>query len=161
MTNDDHVDRKTTLRSTDAPPGERLDGSESRRDHYDRLKNVNSLRWNGKWKDRERETQKNASAILDATASTLELTDYQKREAHRIFSNLPDKFHTAYSTSLLTLCVCGLVGAQDGRRYHPNRVQPDRNYHEPHGFISFFEGLNASYQEFYRCWKRIESEVDY
>lgn len=155
---DDYVDQATTLKSSDAPDGERLDGSERHQDHYQRLAVANSLDWNGKWRDERRATRKDASAIIDAVASTLELTEYQTNKAHRYFDHLPDDYNQAYSTSLLALCVTGMAGRDDGRDYHPNNVHPES---ETDGaFVEFArDDLGASYEQLYSCWNRIRGEL--
>lgn len=158
MVTEDFVERATTFNGSDASAGKRLDDYEYKKDYYRRLSVHNSLRWNGKWKDRRRETAKTASAIVDAVAGQLELTPYQKEEAHRKFSQLPDRYNKAYSTALLALCICGLVGRQDGRNYHPNQIHPDSNVHNQ---LTDFAGETKGiyYRSFYKCWCAVKHEV--
>lgn len=158
MIDEDYVERATTFDGQDAPPGDRLDGSESFRNYYKRLSVANTLDWNGKWRSERRETIKNASAIVDAIASQLQLTDYQTEEAHRIFANLSLELNEAHSTSLLALCICALVGRKDGRDYHPNQHHPRAS--RDTDFARIAEDIGVSYAALYSCWKRIRREVE-
>lgn len=157
MTNDDQVERATTFNGDDAPPGKRLDNSESLDNYYSRLSLANSLDFNGKWKDRRRETQKNASAIVDAVAGQLELTDYQVNEAHRYFTVIPNRFNESHSTEVVALCVCGLAGRQDGRDYHPNAIRPSTDVDTT--FAEIANGTGVSYNEFHSVWEAIRQEL--
>lgn len=153
---DDHVERATTFNGSDAPAGERLDGYETKQNHYRRLSAKNSLRWNGKWRDEQRETRTDAAAILDSVASHLELTPYQQKEANREFTALPDKYIEAYSTALVALCVCGLVGRKDGRNYHPNNLNSD---HPSSEFTRLVEDITVSHAALHKCWDSVEGEM--
>lgn len=157
MTDEDYVERATTFDGGDAPSGERLDGSESLQNYYDRLSVWNSLGWNGKWKDRNRETTKNTTAIVDAVAAQMELTDYQKAEAQRMFSNLPDRYNQARSTALLALCICAIVGVQDGRNYHPSQVKYNT---ADNIFVDIANEIEVSFSELYTCWRQLREEVE-
>lgn len=157
--NDEHVERATTFRGYDAPTDERLDGSETLYDYYDRLSVANSLDWNGKWRDEKRATQKDASAILDAVAAHLELTDYQKSESHRRFSSLPNRLNQHYQTSLLAIAVCAVVGYEDGRKYHPTILQDDTD-DPPYAFAELVSDIDVTFTEFYRCWSDVQMEAE-
>lgn len=154
--NDESVERATTFNYVDAQAEERLDGSESKRNHYNRLGVFNSLDWNGKWKDRKKETQKNASAIVDAITCQLELTDYQKRETHRRFNALPDSYNEAYSTAMLALCVAGHVARKDGRDYHPNNLNRDD---DDRNFTQLVDELGINQTVLNSCWIRVRRQV--
>lgn len=154
---DEYVERATTFQGSDASNDERLDGSESLANHYSRLSLANSLNWNGKWRDENRETEQNATAILDAIASKLELTNHQKEVAHRYLRALPSKYNQAYSTAVVALCVCGIAGRKDGRSYTPQAAAEN-----PSGAFEFRELIgetNASHSEFASCWSSIKKEV--
>lgn len=160
MVDDDYVERATTLDSTDAPQGTRLDNSETKQDYYRRLAVLNSLDYNGKWRDERRETAKNASAIVDAVAGSLSLTPFQKAEAHRRFAALPDKYNQSYPTSLVAVCVCGVVGAEDGREYSPKARHPDAAVDGwDYRWYSVVQDTGVSYSEFHSCWESIKAEV--
>lgn len=154
---DDHVERATTFNGSDAPAGERLDGYESKQNHYRRLSAKNSLRWRGQWRDEQRETRTDAAAILDSVAGHLELTPYQHGEAERIFSGLPDKYVQAYSTALVALCVCSLVARQDGRSYHPNQTKAGSSVSTE--FTRLVDDIGTSYTALYKCWCAVQGEM--
>lgn len=156
---DEYVEQATKITGSDAPDEMRLDGTESKQQMYQRFSVWNSLDWNGKWRDEERATQKDASAIIDAIASSLELTDLQATRAKSYFDSLPDSYNQAYSTALLAVCVCGLSGRQDGREYHPNTIHPSTD--ESTGSFAHLarEEIGVSYSQLYSCWNRVRGEV--
>lgn len=156
---DEYVDRATTLSGSDAPSEKRMDGSETKQNYYNRLAVANSLDWNGKWRDERRATRKDSVAIVDAIASTLELTDFQTERAQKFFESLPKNYNEAYSTALLALCVCGLSGRKDGRRYHPNRIHPNTDDECAGKFEELADDLSVEYSRFYSCWNRVEGEL--
>lgn len=157
MTDDDHVEQATTFDAENAPPGNRLDGIESHYEHYNRLSLANDSRFNGKWTDEKQQTKKNSSAIVDAIAGQLELTDYQKSESHRIFSSLPGNFNRGYHTHLVAITVCGIVGVRDGRKYHPDHVHPDAKETPIKQLIN---ELGIQRGEYYSCWDAVKEEVE-
>lgn len=157
---DDYVDRATTLKGIDAPSETRLDGSETKQNYYSRLAVANSLDWNGKWRDEWRATRKDSVAIVDAIASSLELTPYQKERAQHYFDSLPSDYNEAYSTSLLALCVCGISGKLDGRNYHPNRHHsngPEPTHNNKFAQLTYQNEI--AYSELWSCWRNIEEEI--
>lgn len=154
---DDNVDKATTFNGSEAPSGKRLDKSESFSDYYGRLAVANSLDFNGKWKQRRRETRKNASAILDAIAGQMQLTDFQKRKAHRLFSDLPSEYNESRPTALLALVIAALAAREDGRSYHPNQCASTSNI--TNNFTKIASELGFSYSRVYGCWQSVKHEV--
>lgn len=150
---DEQPNEATSFNPNDAPLSKRLDGTESRRGHYRRLKQKNMSGGNGQWRDRRQETEDNAAAIVDSVAGQLELTDYQHTEARRIFNNLPESFNQAYSTAKLAFAVCAVVGWHDGRNYHPNNIHDD-HFGSARQEYGLGNGIYAS------LWYRVEEEVD-
>lgn len=153
----DELDEEaTTFNGCEAPSGMRADGVESFQNFYSRLSLANSLRWRGKWRDEGRMTHEDNHAILDSIAGQLELTDYQQTRAHNLIDKLPDTVFQAYQSLLLGLCVCGVVGYQDGRNYHPNSVRTETDTSAADMYVELYEETDASYRAFYTCWKRVE-----
>lgn len=152
MSDEDQVERATTFSASEAPGGERLDGSEAYSNYYKRLSELNSLRWNGKWSNTARENAIDRSATLDSVAGQLQLTDYQHDEAARIYQSLPTRIHEGYSTPLVAACVCGIVGREDGRDCHPHNIRATT----PHtNFGEFLKDHGYSFTETFRCWEAI------
>lgn len=154
---DEIVEQATMLNGCEAPPGNRGDGIETRRNHYRRLAIANSLDWNGKWRNERRATIKDNLAIVNAIAGHLELTDYQKQRSETVFEALPNSLYGAYESALLALCVCGLVAREDGRTYHPNNAHP--NSDTTTEFTDVFDDINAEYKQLYSCWERVRGEM--
>lgn len=154
---DDYVEQATILKGHEAPDGTRHDKTETHRNHYSRLAMANSLNWNGHWRDEHRATEQDNHAIVDAVAGQLELTSYQQERAHNVLDSLPRELLGAYQSSLLALCVCGVVAADDGRGYHPNNAHP--NSETDSKFVELFDSTDAEYSKLYSCWTRIGDEI--
>jgi hypothetical protein len=150
---DNDTEEATTFDPTDAPLKERLDGVESKRDQFKRLKDKNTLRWNGKWHDSKREAKYDRQAIVDSVAGHLSLTDYQHAEAQRIFDELPANYNRAYATSKLAFAVCAFVAWKDGRDYHPSADHPDH-------FEQARQDYNIDDRVFQSIWARVYTEVE-
>lgn len=147
----------TDFDEDDVPNDLRLDGLETRRNFYNRLRVRHSHNWDGKRISETRKTKKDTSEILDAIASQMELTDYQKAQAHRAFSNLPSVYNDSTSTALLALCTCSLVANEDGRAYHPHQLRPESR--KSNKFVELADELGVSYTRVYKCWTKLQSEV--
>jgi hypothetical protein len=156
---DEYIDYATTLDPSDAPAAERLDGTESKRNQISRLARTNTLKWNGKWRNERRETSENGAAVVESIAGQLELTPYQQSRALNIYDSLDDSFDTAYATSLLAMVICGHVGREDGRDYHPNQIRPGTEPDADETFVSLTNELEIGYTELYSCWRRIGREL--
>jgi hypothetical protein len=154
---DEIVEQATMLNGCEAPPGNRGDGIETRRNHYRRLAIANSLDWNGKWRDEGRATIKDNLAIVNAIGSQLELTSYQKQRSEVLFESLPKELYGAYESALLALCVCGIAAREDGRDYHPNNAHPNSDTDTE--FTAIFDEISAGYKQLYSCWERVQGEV--
>jgi len=147
---DEQTGQATTLYPTDV-------ADESKREKYSRLALANSLNWNGKWRDETRATKRDQNAILDAIAGQLQLTPYQHQRSRSVFDDLPDGFSgQGYSTRVVALCVCGIVGREDGRNYHPNKLHPNASSESGSGFSSIADEIDVSYQEVYSCWSTVK-----
>lgn len=159
MTTDksNHVRTGTTFNISEVPERQRLDGTESLRETYRRLSVADSPDWDGGWKDRNKETEENSHAIIDSIASSFELTPHQKQRARRYFDALPDNYNQAYSTALLALCVCGFVGREDGRDYHPNNVR-ERKPTAENDIARLASELDLRYGQVFSCWNRLRGE---
>lgn len=155
--NDENVDQATLINGCEASSGERLDETETHRNLYRRLAIANSLDWNGSWRDEKRATTQDNHAIVDAVAAQLELTPYQKDEAHASLDSLPRELLGAYQSYLLALCICGVVGRRDGRDYHPNKAHPNADTDSKFGEL--FEDTDSEYSKLYSCWNRIDGEL--
>jgi hypothetical protein len=154
---DDQVEQATVFKGYEAPDGIRDDGTESHKNHYSRLALANSGNWNGFWRDEHKATEQDNHAIVDAIAGQLELTSYQRERAHAVLDSLPRELLGAYQSALLALAVCGVVAAEDGRDYHPNKAHPNSNSDTV--FVTLFEETGAQYSKFYSCWNRVSSEI--
>lgn len=155
MNIDDSAERATTFDAEKSPPGDRLDGTESHYQHYKRLSLANDDRYIGKWRDESQQTKKNSSAIVDAVSGQLELTDYQKSESHREFTNLPEDFINSRSTAMVALCVCSLVANRDGRDYHPGDISGNGS-----DLSDFAEGTGITQARLQSCWIDVRREID-
>lgn len=118
-----HIPNATTFDPCDVRgEGLRLDGYETFRFFYDRLKKHNTRRWNGKWRDESFQRKIENVAIYDAIAQQAELTRHQKKRGEWMFESLDlrrySKFGGVYTAAF---CVSVLVSSLDGREYHPTR----------------------------------------
>lgn len=153
---DEYTENATTFDAEDAPNTPRYDGIETKRDHYKRLERANEM-WTGSWRDEATIREQDNLATLDAIASSLDLTDFQHEAAIERFEALPATIVRAYSVRLVALCVCGLVGAADGRNYHPNNCHPSTD--SSSDFAAIADDIGASYTRIYKCWNRVEAEI--
>jgi hypothetical protein len=147
----------TIIDASDAPNGNRLDNSERLREHYRRLSAANTLKWNGKWKDKQRETKENAAALLGAVACQLELTDYQKQRAHQHLNTIGSDYSDGYGLSTVAATLCGIVGWQDDRSYHPNSLRND--WRGENDMANFLRSEDIRFSTYARCWGAIENEL--
>lgn len=154
---EDQVEEATTFDPSEAPDGERLDGSETHRTRYERLADANTLRWNGAWQDRKSETPRDHEAILDSIASCLELTSLQRERAKEYLDFLPGEFSTKRSTAVVTTAVCMISANEDGRNYHPNMVHPNSSAENELRDIQ--ESVGFSYRLLFSTWNDVKEEL--
>lgn len=144
MTDEDQVARATNIRPSDA--------RESRREHYETLR-----KWNSYQDDQVEEREQDALNVVDAVASSLELTDLQKERARNYLQKLDSDYRRAYPIELIAICLCSLAGHVDGRDYHPNVLNPGCRTHNE--FVVFVREAGFSYKRVYSCWSALKSEV--
>jgi len=162
MERNDKTSEATKLYADDAPSGDRLDESEPLRSYYQRLANANSPEWDGPRRDENVTTERDHKNLLDAVATSLSLTDYQRQRAEKIVENLPSRHFRANKNVAVILSVCGHVGREDGRSYHPTYLS-----YEPHelddasaeSFCRFAKDSNITYRDIIGCWNRIGGEL--
>lgn len=96
--------------------------------NYERLRLYNRNTWKDRREENKEVTHRRDNlAILDAISGQLELTDYQKSEARRIFDNL-SLGDLGKPARLIAFGVCIVVANEDvrnGNRYHPQMNDPD------------------------------------
>lgn len=155
--NDDYVERATVFNINEAPSKKRKDNSGTIRGLYARLEQRDDPRRTGGFLDEERRTIEDGAAIVNAVASSLNLTKRQREDAERRFQNLSDNFNQAYATELLAICICGIIGREDGRDYHPNNVHPRAT--TDNEFAGVVESAGIGYGRLFSCWNRIESDA--
>lgn len=148
------MDHCTTFKSSESPPGSRLDYSESYSSHYDRLGTLNTLDWNGKWRDESSVTEKSLIGVRDSITSALDMTDYQKQRTAYLIDQLKDDFIQPYSTSLFVFTVAMHVGRKDGRNWHPNVIHPQKDEYDS-DFGKLANELGIKYNKLYSCWTSV------
>lgn len=96
--------------------------------NYERLRLYNRNTWKDRREENKEVTHRRDNlAILDAISGQLELTDYQKSEARRVFDDL-DLGNLGKPARLIAFGVCIVVANDDvreGNRYHPQMNNPD------------------------------------
>lgn len=157
--NDDNVEWRTTLKASDVPATERLDGSESKQEYYHRLAVANTLDWNGKWRREKRLTAKSERSLLHTISSTLELTDFQRERAWKYYQQLPDDYANGMENGMQVamLVVCALSGERDGRDYHPVQVVRGTCSSDIEKLVN---DIGIRGMKYAREWERIEGELD-
>lgn len=116
---------RTRFETGDSPTGKRHDNSEAFGQFYNRLAMHNNSKKSGKWHDENDATAEDHAYLIDSVGSSLSLTEYQRERAKHIEDQLPDTFFRAYRNVAVVLAICGLVGREDGRPYHPANVFSD------------------------------------
>ncbi|WP_264822352.1 hypothetical protein [Halocatena marina] len=150
------------LNPSDADNGRRLDGFESFDAHYRRLSGLNQGVYTGKWADQSKLGQQDNLAVLDAVASTLELTPFQHRRSRLLFKQLGERgvigelsSPGSIDTALVAASVCALVSRIDGRMYHPNRTD-DRN---DELLTSFMDDRGYSDKSIRSCLNKVSARL--
>lgn len=109
--------------------------------NYKRLQLLNRGTWDSRYEENKEVTHRQDNlAILDALSGQLELTDYQKQKARRIFDSL-NLGKLGKPVRLIAFGVCIVVANDDvynGCRYHPQMNEPDEL------FIEMADRLNFS-----------------
>lgn len=154
---EDQVEEATTFDPSEAPDGERLDGSETHRTRYERLADANTLRWNGAWRDEKQATDRDHTAILDSVASCLDLTGLQRRRAGEYLDYLPEEYRTKRSTAVVMTAICMISANEDGRDYHPNMVHPNSSAENELRDIQ--ESIGFSYRLLFSTWNDVKEEL--
>lgn len=153
---DSEVKPATVFDESDVSNEQRLDNSESKEHLYKRLGVWNSDSYDGRRISKTRQRTADRLDVFDAVSSQLELTNYQTNEAGRSFDNLPESYKISHPASLVALCVCGLIANEDGRGYHPNHLNPSN---DSSLFGRVAENMGFSYNEVYKCWSKLSTEV--
>lgn len=99
--------------------------------NYERLRLLNR----GTWLDRREENKevthrRDNMSVLNSISGQVELTDFQKQKARRLFERL-DLREIGKSVEIVAFAVCAVVANDDvhhGSRYHPRMVNPDREF---------------------------------
>jgi hypothetical protein len=116
-------------------------------EHYKLLRFYNR----GTWKDRREENKEvrhrqDNFAILDALSGQLSLTDYQKSEARRIFSEM-DLQIMGHETRLIAFCLCAILvneDVPDGNRYYPTAKDTDDEFSSMQDNLGFSDRIVQS-----------------
>lgn len=158
---DDYVEQATTFDAGDVPDKPRFDGSETKREQYNRLSVANRPGQVGKWRDQSRSAAQSRRAVVEAVASTLELTPHQKALAKQYFDAAATERVSAYKIETVAVCVCGLAGREDGRNYHPNVLNSDGppQDSEKAAFWELLDDIGVSHSEFYSCWEKVRRDI--
>lgn len=156
--NDEVVEWRTTFDVSDAPHDNRLDSIETKHEMYSRLAVANTLDWNGKWRDENRVTEKTERHIIDALSSQLELTDFQKDRAQKLYYDSREELLPSYSIETLSLCAVGLSGNADGRNYHPNNLL--RSNESKNRYAELAIEVGVSHSKLLSCWTKMETWIE-
>jgi hypothetical protein len=109
----------------------RLDGSETFEDHYARLSEYNRGFRTGRTRmDTATLRRQDNLALFDALSCQLELTPHQKRRGRLLFDTLPLSAWSSpggIDAALVALMVAAVVAREDGRIYHPNRLDENND----------------------------------
>lgn len=162
MQRNNNNSENTKINSDDAPSGSRLDGIETYKQYYKRLDNANSPEWNGSWRDENITTDRDHKNLLDAVATSLEMTKHQRARAEKLVDGLDPRHFRANKNVAVILSICGHVGREDGRAYHPVHIGRDREFIEDDAidsFVGFADGANISMRDMAGCWERIGDEL--
>lgn len=115
------------------------EGSDNHHQKYKRLRLYNR----GTWKDRREENKevthrRDNLAILDAIASQLDLTDYQKSESRRTFDGL-ELGDIGKPADLIAFAVCIVVANDEvkGTRYYPTKKSTDGIFSRVSGRLGY------------------------
>jgi len=161
MTDDGIADQATTFAVCDVADEQRLDGSESKREQYRRLSITNKSARAGKWRDERKHTRQDIAAVVNAIASQLELTDFQRERAHHYLTQLDPDRQQGYRSVTIALCVCGIAGRRDGRSYHPNHVAPGGEVPSETvtTFVQIATDNGVRHTALYHCWSAIKRDL--
>lgn len=107
------------------------------------------------WISRREQMVSDRRGVLDAIAGQLELTPYQRERAAHLMDDIDERRFRARKTALVLLCLCGHVGREDGRDYHPNRL----NATGADKFAELARDISASHSELYSCWVGVGNDV--
>lgn len=128
------------------------DGPEGKHNHWKRMAGYNSGVYTRDWADQSKLRRMDKLAVFDAISGQLELSPFQK-ELGRDRLDLVDVRTLGVRLELAAFCMCALVVAQDGRRYHPNRGDDSND----DLFCAFAETLEESGTEIIGCLNRIRA----
>lgn len=156
---DENVEPATRIDSKDSNNGVRYDNTESYRNFYRRLELWNRDDRNGKWVDEEKAGQDDRSAILDAVAGQLELTDYQKERAWYLLQQLGTDTFRANPTGLVCFCVCAIACREDGREWHPDRARESNDHKFSYFLRELGYGEEARESLVRKLYKRLDTEL--
>ncbi len=96
--------------------------------NYSRLRLYNRNTWKNRWEENKEVTHRRDNlAVLDSISGELELSDYQKSKARRVFDNL-QLGELGKPAKLIAFGVCAVVAnddVRDGSRFHPQMNNPD------------------------------------
>lgn len=137
---------------------DRLDGSESFDEYYNRLATLNCGVYNGKWADKGKLRDADNLGLFDSIASSLELTDHQKTVARRQFSdlNLAElSTPTGIDGALVAVMVSAAVCRADGRFYHPNKSRHTNDSL----FVELVDELDYRQRTVHKCYQRVLNRV--
>jgi len=161
MFDEEDAEWRTTFEPDDAPPTDRLDESEGRREHYRRLAVTNTLGWNGKWRSEKKVTDKSERGLFDSICSSLELTDFQQKRAWKYYQQFPKSYRKGYPVSIQLLVACAYSGWKDGRNYRPIEDDEQRDKEQISDDITqIIDDIDGNMREFRSIWFRLMGEID-
>jgi hypothetical protein len=150
----------TRFYGSDAPNGNRLDGTESLAGHYQRLANLNTGVFNGKWAvDESARWRQEDLAIFDCIAGQLELTPHQKQVGRTAYGDLDLRELSSpngIDAALVAFITSAIVCRQDGRFYHPSRSSDTNDTL----FVDLIENLDYRDSVVYSCYEKVLNRID-
>jgi len=111
--------------------------------NYKRIQLLNRGSWHSRYEENKEVTHRRDNlAILDALSSQVELTNFQKKKARRIFDEL-ELGKMGRSVRLVAFGVCAVVANDDvanGSRFHPQMKNSDELFEGLADRLGFTEG---------------------
>lgn len=162
MEQNNTTSQSTKIDPDDSPSGNRLDGTESYKRYYKRLSNANSPEWDGPRRDENITTERDHKNLLDSVASSLELTPHQKSRAELVLDQIDPRHFRGNKNVAVILSICGHVGREDGRAYHPAYIGIDAeniDVDSTRSFVTFADGADLTMRDMAGCWERVGDEV--
>ena len=152
------TDNATTFHAQDVPDTPRLDGTETKREHYKRLfTEYHTGQYNGQWGDQTKLRNRDNLAMFDAVSSQLELPQPLRDEGRKFLDNVNLR-EIGHPARLVVFCICARLHnktADDDHRYHPNRN--DEN--NPDRFLDLQDQLDLRYSDILSVFTKLRGDL--